>query len=51
MRRNRTAALGLLLAMTCRSRSALAADNNLVPNGTFDTDLSGWTLRGNAAAS
>jgi hypothetical protein len=43
MKRNRMAAVGLLLAMTCRSRTSMAAGENLVPNGTFDTDLSNWT--------
>lgn len=43
MKRTRMAAVGLLLAMTCVSHTSFAAGPNLVPNGTFDTDLSGWT--------
>ena len=47
MKRNRVAAVGLLMAITCNSRASMAAGSNLLLNGTFDTDLSGWT--GNAS--
>lgn len=43
MKRNRLAAIVLLLAMMCSSRASMAAGKNLVPNGTFDTNLSRWT--------
>jgi hypothetical protein len=43
MKRNRVAVIGLVMAMTCQSRTSLAAAGNLVPNSTFDTDLSGWS--------
>ena len=43
MKRNHLAAVGLLVAMTCWSRTSMAVADNLVSNGTFDTDLAGWT--------
>jgi len=45
MKRNHMAAVGLLMAMTCTTRTSMAAGENLVPNGNFDTDLSDWSGR------
>lgn len=42
MQRNQLAAIVLLLAMTCSSGTSIAAGDNLVPNGNFDTDLRKW---------
>ena len=42
MKRNRSAAIGLLLVMTCQSRTAMAVGDNLVPNADFDADLTSW---------
>jgi hypothetical protein len=51
MKCSRTATIGLLVAMTCWSRTSMAAYPNLLPNGTFDTDLSGWTRYGASTCS
>ena len=34
MKRNRMAAIGLLIAITCQSRTSMAVGDNLVANGT-----------------
>lgn len=46
MKRNRLAVIGLFLVSTCVPRAAWALGDNLVPNGTFDTNLSGWSSSG-----
>lgn len=45
MSRSHIATFGMLLAMTCANSTSMAAGENLVPNGNFDTDLTSWTPR------
>jgi hypothetical protein len=44
MKHNRMAVIGVLGALMCANGTALAAEENLLSNGTFDTDLAGWEV-------
>ena len=43
MNRSLLAVIGVILVSTCAPRAAQALGDNLVANGSFDTNLSGWT--------
>jgi len=44
------AAIGLLVAMTCVSRTSIAVRRQPHTNGEFDMNLSGWTFPNGLAA-